>query len=80
MIAEQLIEKGYRNYEGKDIDVYYNIELCAHAGKCVKGSIEAFNPKRKPWVIADAEVAEKMADIIDTCPTKALNYIIKEQI
>ena len=47
MTDQHLKENGYRNYKGTEIDVYYNIDLCAHAGKCVKGSIEVFNPKRK---------------------------------
>lgn len=78
MTDQQLKENGYRNYKGTEIDVYYNIDLCAHAGNCVKGSIEVFNSKRKPWVMADAESAKNVAAIIDTCPTKALLYIIKE--
>lgn len=79
MSDQQLKENGYRSYPGTAIDVYYNIELCAHAGKCVKGSLEVFNPKRKPWILPDAEAANKVAEIIDTCPAKALQYILKEQ-
>lgn len=79
MTDQQLKENGYRSYPGTAIDVYYNIELCAHAGKCVKGSLEVFNPKRKPWILPDAEAANRVAEIIDTCPAKALQYILKEQ-
>lgn len=79
MTADELKENGYRKYEGKEIDVYYNINLCKHAAKCVKGSLDVFNPKRKPWIIVDAEAANTVAAIIETCPTKALQYILKEQ-
>jgi uncharacterized Fe-S cluster protein YjdI len=77
MTEEQLLQADYRKYSGEAIDVFYNISKCVHAGKCVKGSIEAFNPKRKPWVIADAETADRIAEIIDTCPAGALQYIKK---
>lgn len=80
MSEKQLLEAGYRKYNGEKIDVFYSTELCEHAGKCVKGSIEVFNPKRKPWVIADAKPADEVARIIQTCPTNALKYIQKEEI
>ncbi|MGM9987251.1 MAG: (4Fe-4S)-binding protein [Bacillaceae bacterium] len=79
MTEVQLLEAGYRKYTGEKIDVFYSAERCEHAGKCVKGSKEVFNPKRKPWVIADAEVADEVARIIETCPAGALKYIRKEE-
>ncbi len=79
MTEQALKENGYRKYEGNDIDVFYNIDLCVHAGKCVKGSVDVFNPKRKPWVMPDEKAAEQVAAIIETCPAKALQYIIKEK-
>ena len=78
MTEKQLFEAGYRKYTGEKIDVFYSTELCEHAGKCVQGSSEVFNPKRKPWVIADANPADEVARIIETCPTNALKYIRKE--
>lgn len=79
MTEEQLLEAGYRKYTGEKIDVFYSAERCEHAGNCVKGSIEVFNPKRKPWVIADSEPADEVARIIETCPAGALKYIRKEE-
>lgn len=79
MDEKELLDAGYRKYSGEKIDVFYNINMCQHAGKCVKGSIEVFNPKRKPWVIADAKDSEEVARIVDTCPTRALQYIKKEE-
>lgn len=77
MSEQQLKLDGYRKYEGTEIDVFYSIERCEHAGKCVKGSLEVFNPKRKPWVMPDAKQATEVAAIIETCPAKALQYILK---
>ena len=79
-MSEQLyLENGYRKYSGEGIDVFYAIEKCKHAGNCVKGSIEVFNPKRKPWIVADAKAPQEVASIIETCPTGALQYVLKEQ-
>lgn len=41
--------------------------------------IDVFDPKRKPWVKPDEKQAKEVAQIIETCPTKALQYILKEQ-
>lgn len=79
MTEQQLLEQGYRKYEGEKIDVFYDITLCKHAGKCVKGSLDVFNPKRKPWILPNAKQASEVASIIETCPTKALQYVLKEE-
>ena len=79
MDENQLKQAGYRKYGGEGIDVYYNIDICEHAGNCVKGSIEVFNPKRKPWVLPDAKPAEEVARIVETCPTRALRYVMQEE-
>ncbi|WP_107839399.1 (4Fe-4S)-binding protein [Metasolibacillus meyeri] len=80
MTEQQLLNARYRKYSGEKIDVFYSRDLCQHVGNCVKGSKDVFNPKRKPWVIADAKSANEVARIIDTCPKKALQYILKEEI
>ena len=79
MKKQELEAQGYRQYAGQDIDVYYSIDICQHAGECVRGSIDVFNPKRKPWIIADAKPAQEVADIIERCPTKALRYVMGEE-
>ena len=79
MNEKELVEAGYRKYAGEGIDVYYNIDVCEHVGNCVKGSIDVFNPKRKPWILPNAKPADEVARIVDTCPTRALRYVRKEQ-
>ncbi len=79
MSEQQLLNAGYRKYSGEKIDVFYSKDLCEHVGNCVKGSIDVFNPKRKPWVLVDAKSADEVARIIDTCPTKALQYVFRKE-
>ncbi len=76
---EQLIEKGYRKYYGNDIDVYFNKDICTHSGKCVRGNRQVFEVGRKPWIIADNANAEDIIQIINTCPSGALKFILKNE-
>ncbi len=80
MTEQQLIEDGYRKYTGENIDVFFNASMCEHAAKCVRGNGNVFNTKRKPWILADAAPADEIARVIDTCPSKALQYIRKEDV
>ena len=64
-------------YDGDDITVTYDIKRCIHAAKCVDGLPEVFNPERKPWIDADKAPGDKIADVIERCPTGALQYEMK---
>lgn len=79
MNDKELIEKGYRKYSGKDIDVYFNTNICIHSGVCVRGLSEVFNTKEKPWIQADKASADDVAMTIDACPSGALKYIRREK-
>lgn len=35
---EELLAQGYRKYHGEGIDIYYNKDICAHIGNCVRGN------------------------------------------
>ncbi len=68
------MERIILRYEGNDLTVKYERPRCIHAERCVKDLPEVFNPKRKPWVDADATSAENLANLIHTCPSGALHY------
>lgn len=74
MKEKQLTDFGYRKYDGKDIDVYFNLKLCKHSGVCVKGLPEVFDTKKKPWINADNASANEIKQLIDKCPSGALKY------
>jgi CDGSH-type Zn-finger protein len=59
-------------YSDDDVTVHFSKLLCSHAGACVSGSIDMFNPKRRPWVILDAKKEDLIADIVAACPSGAL--------
>ena len=64
-------------YEGEEITVKYDVNRCIHAANCVNGLPEVFNPERKPWIDADKAPGDEIADVIETCPTGALQYEMK---
>ena len=64
-------------YDGDDIQVTYDVNRCIHAAKCVDGLPEVFNPEREPWIDADKAPGDKIADVIERCPTGALQYKMK---
>lgn len=79
MTEQELLALGYRKYSGRDIDVFFKKAQCAKSGRCVKGSKEVFDPGRKPWILPDNETADKVKSVIDTCPSGALMYIVKNK-
>lgn len=62
-----------RVYRTDAIEVTWNPAVCAHFGACFDGSIEAFDPRRRPWIEAGAEPPERIAEIVSHCPTGALH-------
>jgi uncharacterized Fe-S cluster protein YjdI/CDGSH-type Zn-finger protein len=62
-----------RVYEGEGIEVTWEPSLCIHFAACIRGSLAAFNPRRRPWIDVTAEPAEKLAEIASRCPTGALH-------
>ncbi len=78
LTERELLDKGFRKYYGEEIDVFFNLDICQHAGVCTRTLPKVFNLKRKPWILPDAEPKQAVADMIVTCPSGALQYIFKE--
>ena len=51
MKEKDLLDLGYKKYEGETYDVYFNKDVCKHSGNCVKANHTVFQLKRKPWVL-----------------------------
>ena len=71
------MSKGYKAYENDEITVFWNPDLCQHAGECVRGNSDVFNPSNRPWVDISQASAGEIAEIIDRCPSGALKYELK---
>jgi len=55
-----------------EIKVLYDSNRCIRVAECVNGLPEVFNPKRRPWVDLDAASASEFLELIERCPTGAL--------
>jgi CDGSH-type Zn-finger protein/uncharacterized Fe-S cluster protein YjdI len=73
------MQKKIHTYEGNEITVTWDAKRCIHAGECVRGLSEVFNTSNKPWIQPDNSTADKVADIIEKCPTGALHYTFKNE-
>jgi len=67
-----------KEYRNQDIVVYWNPQMCSHAGKCWGGLPEVFNTSKRPWVNVNGASAEEIIRTIDKCPTRALQYSLPE--
>ena len=63
-----------RKYQGNGIVVLWYPSRCIHSANCVRALAHVFNPRRRPWVEATADTADRIADAIDRCPSGALHY------
>lgn len=66
-----------KTYFGPLVDVSFDLEICEHAAKCVKGMPEVFDTHKKPWINAEVadtpELAQKLREVIARCPSTALH-------
>lgn len=76
---EQLLKNDYRKYRGENMDIYYNVAICEHAGECVRGNPLVFEVGRKPWIIPDNGDVASNQSVINRCASGALKYLAKEK-
>jgi len=63
-----------RTYRGTNIEVSFDLAQCVHIGECLRGSPETFALGRRPWISPDAASPDDVADVIQRCPSGALQY------
>lgn len=64
-------------YTGDGVSVSYDAPRCTHVANCVRGLPAVFSPKERPWIQLENEAsAERVAEIVRTCPTGALHYAL----
>jgi uncharacterized Fe-S cluster protein YjdI/CDGSH-type Zn-finger protein len=61
-------------YRGRDIEVTFDLDLCVHIAECLRGDRAVFKLDRRPWIEPDASNAEMVAQVVERCPSGALQY------
>ncbi len=69
-------------YTGPITDVCFDGELCQHSGNCVRGLPDVFNTSARPWIaagtVASEQQAERLREVVATCPSGALAMVEHE--
>ena len=61
-------------YRGREIEVSFDLDLCVHIGECLRGDRHVFKLDRRPWLLPDEADADAVAEIVERCPSGALQY------
>lgn len=72
------MESKPHRYEGEQVTVTYDLARCIHAGECVRGLPQVFDPSKSPWVSPDAAGAAALLEVVSRCPTGALHAEAKD--
>jgi uncharacterized Fe-S cluster protein YjdI/CDGSH-type Zn-finger protein len=64
-----------KEYRGVGLVVRFDAARCIHAGECVHGAPEVFDPKAKPWIQPDKGDAERLIAVVAKCPSGALTAV-----
>jgi len=72
------IKNKTKAYEGTEITIYDNRNICAHRGYCT-GELPSVFKKTKPWIDPDGDTIEKIMALCDKCPSGALTYALKNE-
>jgi uncharacterized Fe-S cluster protein YjdI len=63
-----------KDYVGDGIIVHWDSDRCFHSKRCMTGVPAVFDETARPWVDLEGAVADRVAAVIDTCPSGALSY------
>jgi uncharacterized Fe-S cluster protein YjdI len=64
-----------REYMKSDasLTIYWNSDLCSHCENCWRSLPSVFDPKRRPWVDANAADSDEIARVVNECPSGAIS-------
>ncbi len=67
-----------RRYTGDEVDITFSGKRCIHARFCVTRLAEVFDIDKRPWIHADGVSVDRVAEVIEMCPSGALHYERKD--
>lgn len=73
------VKNQYKAYSGENIEVHFHAKRCIHAAECVGGLPQVFDVKKRPWITPDEATADEIAQVVERCPSGALEYVRKDE-
>lgn len=67
-----------RVYTADDIDVSFDASMCIHSANCLRGLPHVFDVNARPWISPDMAPADEIAEVVERCPSGALQYARKD--
>jgi uncharacterized Fe-S cluster protein YjdI len=61
-----------KSYEGTDVTVSFDLDVCQHSGNCVRGLPAVFDTTRSPWIDPDGAPSAEVIAQVAKCPSGAL--------
>ncbi len=52
----------------------FDLGRCIHVGECLRALPAVFDLQRRPWIVPDASDADAVAEVVERCPSGALQY------
>ena len=72
---EKILHNETIEYEGTEITIFDNRNICSHRGYC-SAELSTVFTDGKPWINPDGDSVEKIIAICDKCPSGALSYAL----
>ncbi len=70
------MDKIIKKYTNGEITVVWKPHLCDHSAVCIRELPRVFDTFSRPWIKMDAASSEKIKEVVDRCPTKALTWFV----
>lgn len=68
-----------KKYTNGEVTIVWKPSQCIHSGICFKGLPAVFDPRRRPWVIAENATSKEITNQINNCPSGALSYYMNNE-
>lgn len=68
-----------KKYTNNELTIVWKPSQCIHSGICFKGLPAVFDPRRRPWIIAENASTKEITAQINKCPSDALSYYMNAE-
>lgn len=68
-----------KKYTNNELTIVWKPSQCIHSGICFKGLPAVFDPRRRPWIIAENASTKEITAQINKCTSGALSYYMNAE-